>query len=191
MKNYEIKDNMHREPYYRIDKIAIAKKDKPDGVFDQYVKMKSFVPAAKYDMTIDWTKNFEKRGKFLKGEKITYIGSILNDGKKRPKPAPTSYNHKEYIGKNIPKGKDAQAEKMCGFIEEAKWKGLQTAKINYTSNYSVVDINSRPAKIFKENEKSMDKRLDKIVKDKTKPAMGDYDTHTAWRKTQLGNREYS
>jgi len=55
----------------------------------------------------------------------------------------------------------------------------------------VVDVSSRPAKIFKESEKSTDKRLDKIVKDKTKPAQGDYDTHTAWRKTQLGNREYN
>ena len=34
MKNYELKDNMQKEPYYRIDKIAISKKDKADGVFD-------------------------------------------------------------------------------------------------------------------------------------------------------------
>lgn len=50
MKNYEIKDNMHKEPYFQIHKIAVNKKDKPDGVFDQYVKLKSGVPAAKYDM---------------------------------------------------------------------------------------------------------------------------------------------
>lgn len=171
MKNYEIKDNMHREPYYKIDKIAISKKDKADGVFDQYVKMKSFVPPAKYDMAIDWTKNFDKRGKFLKGDKISYISSILMEGKKRPSPAPTSYNHKEYIGKNISTNrKDSTSEKICGFIEQAKWQGIQTAKINHTSSYSVTDVNSRPAKIWKESEKSNDKRLDKIVKDKTKPA---------------------
>lgn len=91
MKNYEVKSNMHKEPYYKIDSIAVNKKDKPDGVFDQYVKLKSGVPPAKYDLTQDWTKNFEKRGKFLKGQKITYIESILIEGKKRPKPAPTTY----------------------------------------------------------------------------------------------------
>ena len=80
---------------------------------------------------------------------------------------------------------------MCGFIEEAKWHGLQTAKINHTSAYTVLDVNSRPAKIWKESEKTTDKRLEKIVKDKTKPAQGDYNTDSAWRKTQLGNREYS
>jgi len=80
---------------------------------------------------------------------------------------------------------------MCGFIEEAKWHGLQTAKINHTSNYSVLDTYNRPVKIWKESEKSTDKRIDKIVKDKTKPAEGDYDTKTAWKKTQLPNREYT
>lgn len=55
----------------------------------------------------------------------------------------------------------------------------------------MVDLNSRPARIWKESEKSTDKRLDKIVRDKTKPAPGDYNTENAWRKTQLPNREYS
>jgi hypothetical protein len=118
IKNYEMKDNMHKEPYFQISKIAINKKDKPDGVFDQYIKLKSFVPPAKYDLMYDWTKNFEKRGKFLKGQKISYIEEILIDGKKRPKPAPTTYNHKEYIGKGLSAGKkDSTAEKICGFIE--------------------------------------------------------------------------
>jgi hypothetical protein len=83
----------------------------------------------------------------------------LIEGKKRPCPAPTSYKHTEYIGKNIPKGKDSTSEKICGFIEQAKWDGLQTAKINYTPNYGGVDSSVRPAKIWKESEKSTDKRL--------------------------------
>ena len=29
-----------------------------------------------------------------------------------------------------------------------------------------------------------------IKKDKAAPAEGDYDTYSAWKKTQLGNREY-
>jgi hypothetical protein len=44
------------------------------------------------------------------------------DGKKRPKPGPASYNHKEYIGKGVSGNKkDSTAEKICGFIEQAKW----------------------------------------------------------------------
>lgn len=34
IKNYDLKDNMHKAPYYKIDAIAVNKKDKPDGVFD-------------------------------------------------------------------------------------------------------------------------------------------------------------
>lgn len=119
MKNYEIKDNMHKEPYFKIDKIAVNKTDKKDGVFDQYVKLKSGVPPAKYDMIQDWTKNFDKRGKFLKAQKISFVDSIMIDGKKRPKPAPGLYKHKEYIGKNISTNKKSSgtSEKMCGFIE--------------------------------------------------------------------------
>lgn len=125
IKNYEVKDNMHREPYFKIDKIAINKKDKPDGVFDQYVKLKSSVPPAKYDLIQDWSKNFEKRGKFLKAQKITYIESILIDGKKRPKPGPNTYKHQEYIGKGLSTNKKSStSEKICGFIEQAKWQGL-------------------------------------------------------------------
>jgi hypothetical protein len=161
---------MLKEPFYKIDKIAVSKKDKPDGVFDQYIKMKAFVPAAKYDMICDWTKNFDKRGKFPKGTKVSYIDEILIEGKKRPMPAPTSYKHKEYIGQNISRVKDSTSEKMCGFIEQAKWQGIQTAKVNHNASYSVVDVSARPVKIWKESEKSIDKRLDKIVKDKTKPA---------------------
>lgn len=68
IKNYEIYDRL-KEPAYKMDKNQL-KKDKPkkpDGVFDQYIKMKAFVPAAKYDMICDWTKNFDKRGVLPKG----------------------------------------------------------------------------------------------------------------------------
>jgi hypothetical protein len=71
--HYEVMSNDHREPFYKIDKIAVSKNEKADGVFDKYVKLKSHVPAAKYNMTQDWTKNFGKRGAFLKGPKVTYI----------------------------------------------------------------------------------------------------------------------
>ena len=94
------------------------------------------------------------------------------------------------MGKNIKPSKST-SEKICGFIEQAKWQGVQTAKINHTSKYDIVDVNPRPAKIWKPNEKSTDSRLAKIVRDKSKPAPGDYNTTDAWRKTQLPNREYT
>ena len=32
--------------------------------------------------------------------------------------------------------------------------------------------------------------MEKITRDKSKPAPGDYDTTTSWRNTQLGNKEF-
>lgn len=39
------------------------------------------------------------------------------------------------------------------------------------------------AKVYPENEKSRDRRLQKIATDKSKPAEGDYDVVKAWKKT--------
>ena len=44
--------------------------------------------------------------------------------------------------------------------------------------------------INKEPENNKDVRIGKIPIDKTVPAMGDYDVQTAFKKSQLGNREY-
>jgi hypothetical protein len=125
-----------------------------DGAFDAYLKLKAQVPPAKYEELVDWsaTSTFNNRGKFQKAERITYLDSILREGKKRPRPAPTSYKYKEFFGKGVSLNKKGStAEKICGFIEQAKWQGQQTAKLNHNKNYSMVDKSSRTAKIWKDS----------------------------------------
>lgn len=88
--------------------------------------------------------------------------------------------------------KSSQSDKICGFIESAKWHGQQTGfGHKHNIKYTIPDKHEKAAKIWKQNEKSTDRRIDRIVKDKTKPAPGEYNTEQAWRKTKLGNREYT
>ena len=60
---------------------------------------------------------------------------------------------------------------------------MQTPGHKYTKSYSVVDKKFRNVHIHKEGEKSKDFRITKIGLDKSKPAMGDYDVTTAFKKT--------
>jgi len=68
MSHYEIHDNMQKEPYFKIHKIAINKRDKPkDHFFDDYVKIHGPKPApGKYKTEFNWTDNFKNKGKFFK-----------------------------------------------------------------------------------------------------------------------------
>tara|TARA_B110001450_G_C17619253_1_gene480502 strand:+ start:1106 stop:1426 length:321 start_codon:yes stop_codon:yes gene_type:complete len=58
-------------------------------------------------------------------------------------------------------------------------------------SYKIPDANEKMARMWKESEKSTDKRIDKIVKDKTKPAPGDYDCSKAFRQTRNSVLNYS
>lgn len=49
IKNYDIKDNMHKEPYHKVKQISLSKNPNLNGVFDQYLKLKAQVPPAKYE----------------------------------------------------------------------------------------------------------------------------------------------
>jgi len=102
---------MQKEPYFKIHKIAIAKKDKAkDHFMDDYVKVHGPKPApGKYPTTFNWTENFKNRGKFFKQPKITFTESIIIEAKRDfRKAAPNSYfkdgdGLKHYIGKNLKK----------------------------------------------------------------------------------------
>lgn len=111
MSHYEIHDNMQKEPYFKIHKIAINKRDKPkDHFFDDYVKIHGPKPApGKYKTEFNWTDNFKNKGKFFKQPKITFTESIIIEAKRDyRKAAPNSYfkdgeGLKTYIGKNLKK----------------------------------------------------------------------------------------
>ena len=109
------------------------------------------------------------------------------ENKKRPKPAPGAYKFKEYVGKEggptSSKTTNSCAEKICGFIEEAKWQSHQAPGTKYQKSFKIPDKNPKQAVMWKENEKSKDRRLDKIVRDKSKPAPGEYNTYDAWKKS--------
>lgn len=126
VKHYICKDNMQREPYFKINAIAVNKKDKKgDNFVDEHVAKMKWVPGAKYDMIYDWSNNFGKRGKFLKGPKVTFIDEVITQEKKK-KPKPHCYPIQEkltgfakaYVQK---KESCAKKEKICEFIEQAKW----------------------------------------------------------------------
>ena len=88
------------------------------------------------------------------------------------KAAPNSYfkdgeHLKYFIGKDLKKmnSKSSTSDKICGFIESAKWYGQQTGfGHKHNIKYTIPDKNEKCAKIWKQNEKSTDKRIEKITK---------------------------
>lgn len=92
---------------------------------EKYARDRKWIPEAKYDNIVqDWTKNFPKRGAFLKGPRKTYSEETMIMSKKRGVPAPGQYNHKEYVGSCKKKEKDgAQGDRVLGCIEDAMYMG--------------------------------------------------------------------
>lgn len=80
-------------------------------------------------------------------------------------------------------------QKFCGFIDSAVWTGNQTPFAQYDKNSSInykqVDKKPRMAQIWKESDKAKvkDSRMEKLVKDKTKPAPGDYLVDKAYKNS--------
>ena len=92
-----------------------------------------------------------------------------------------------------PKANGAE-EKFCGFIETANWYSAQTPFANFDKNgaisYRQVDKSPKIAKIWAASPNSKDSRMEKIVKDKSKPAPGDYGHEKAFRKTQCPKSDF-
>lgn len=108
----------------------------------------------------------------------------MSDNKKRPKPAPTSYTMKSEIDMMKKSEKQAStSEKTCAFIEHAKWEGGLTPGHKYNQNIDMSFKKERTARMFPENPKSKDRRIEKIVVDKSILGPGEYNTYDAWRKT--------
>ena len=81
------------DAYYKIPNqaTAVSKKKNRESFIDDFTKLTKVTPSAKYNMIPDWTKNFDKRGKFLKAPKVTFTAGVIHENKRRPKPAPTAY----------------------------------------------------------------------------------------------------
>lgn len=104
---------------------------------DKYVKSREFVPGPKYDTITNWKNNFKARGQFSKSPRITFTERIMKDNKLYESPGPGAYAHKEYLKreKQAKAGSVAKTEKVCAFIEEAQYVGLQTPAPKYDVNF--------------------------------------------------------
>lgn len=122
IKFYGIQDTTSYEPYYKIpDNVKVIGKQKDRGCFmDDFLKYTKSTPAAKYNILDDWTKKFPGRtGKFLKAEKVTFTGDIMNKGKKfRPCPGYYKFKAPSEESKGVNKKTFALSEKGCCFIDE-------------------------------------------------------------------------
>lgn len=78
-----------------------------------------------------------------------------------------------------------KSDKICGFIEAAKWQGGVAPGNKYKKSYSILDPKDKTAVIWKESEREKTKtnRFVKIQKIKDYPSPGDYDVNTSFKKT--------
>ena len=141
------------------------------------------------------TTQGKHRGCFLKAPRITSSEAAMKFAIKRGVPAPTAYKTQEFIGQGV-KAREASGdkfEKICGFIEQAKWEGMKTPGAKYDKNYIITDLNPRTARIWKEGEYDKKQaRIIKIGKDKSvspdtyQTAKSFYDTQICHSMFKLG-----
>jgi hypothetical protein len=181
MKNYAIQDSTLKAGLYKIanksNAVFSTKTDKRNFI-DEHKKNTGWQPAAKYNVSYDWSQNFGKRGRWPKGKRITSTESEMGEARKRNIPAPSHYKLKSQIEIDLKSiAHDAKSEKSCSIIEEARFCATQTPGHKYNQNKDHTFYNRTLAsKIFPEPKtvKPEDNRLGRIMKDKSKPAEGDY-----------------
>lgn len=154
---------------------------------DKYAKSREFVPGPKYETIADWKSNFKARGMFSKSPRVTFTEGIIKETKLLEYPGPGMYQHDDGFAKKrggstygSGKGNGGHAEKVCEFIEEAKFMGTETPAPKYDVNYTRVDADLKYARI----KPSKVSRMDKIEKNPNKPAPGDYNMEESYSKTQ-------
>lgn len=86
MKNYICKDNMHVEPFNRVQNI-IQMKNMKGGFVDFYLSQNKWKVMSTHSHD-DWSKIFPRRGFWMKQPRTTFTESVIIENKKRPKPAP-------------------------------------------------------------------------------------------------------
>jgi len=100
------------------------------------------------------TTQGKHRGCFLKAKKITSSEAAMKLAIKRNIPAPTAYKTQEFIGHGVKAREQSgdKQEKICAFIEEAKWEGMRTPGAKYDKKFVMTDINPKMARIWKEGD---------------------------------------
>ena len=138
IKSYEVADNMHYEPYYKnnnrnngVEMIWRKKDKKTDHPIDDFVKVNSWQPPAKYDIITDWSKNNQnnKKNCFLKAPRTTSTHEVMNLSKKKNYPGPI-YKSNLFVGSenigSIGQKPGPHDLKFCSFIEDSAFKSTLT-----------------------------------------------------------------
>lgn len=120
-----------------------------------------------------------KRGQFSKSPRVTVTESFILEEQRRPKPSPNDYF------KDPPKKKKinffiGKEDKTSPVFLEAQAQALSSPGSKYNPTFKGVDANQRSFSIVKTKHS----RMDKVVKDPSKPGPGDYDSVGAFNKTQ-------
>lgn len=138
IKYYKIQGTETYDPYYKIpNNVKATGMQKQRGCFmDDFLYYNKDVPAAKYNVLDDWNKKFDTNtGKFLKSEKVTFTGEIMNKSKKH-RPCPGFYKFKapsdEPMG--FAKRTFSLEQKGCSFIDETKRLSSLTPGSKYQLN---------------------------------------------------------
>lgn len=134
---------------YRPRTTKISKYNIPHFI-DQYSKSKSFVPGPIYETVTNWKEIMKTKGKFGKSPRVTFTESVLHESKLKAIPGPGAYEQKGTIGVYGSRmsggasgaaggdGKSTGAvksEKVCEFIEEARFRGRSTPAPIYEPKY--------------------------------------------------------
>ena len=91
------------------------------GFVDKACKEKNFIPAADYNIPIDWVAQSKKspRGAFLKKPRITFTSEVISEDKRRGFPGPDTYQQELLAHKKLNLHGSGTSEKRCEFIDDA------------------------------------------------------------------------
>jgi hypothetical protein len=119
----------------KLDYIClIAEETKPGlNLTKIFMKKKHLIPGpTAYNTTRDWSKKVDKKGKFLKAERITPSAAIFAEGKKIKTPGPCTY---KVLNKDKVLGAFNLKTEQMELYNNQKWYSTQTPGCHYKLNW--------------------------------------------------------
>lgn len=128
------------KPVTKLDKPldVMIRPGKKKTFVDDEVKLKSFVPEAKYNVSIDWTRN--TRSNFNKDRRHTLASDIERKAQRVPIPEPTTYslNHR-LVEPKVTGALNLKAKKTdTSFLADPIFKGSNSPRF-YEPKHSLVE----------------------------------------------------
>ena len=96
---------------------------------------------------------------FSKSPWITFTEGIIKECKLYESPGPGAYKHSKGIGgiRKDDKGTIGKTDKVCAFIEEAKFRGVETPAPKYDPSFVRIDPDLKYARMHKSKHDRMEK----------------------------------